>query len=334
LPDGTENWTESFVNTTDAEDNGFWFRSEAGIDGEQTLFTTSMTDGSGRLITDPTRAVHLPRSAHFRVNDFDFTLITVHLPFAGGDTSESAKETRVVLDYLDEYFEQPGHDPDVIISGDFNIPSRLSGQTGSAGVVLDQIFDDDPRFQVGERRFVVTVHEPTLRRSVADGGTPANNYDHFVVSADVLEELVQARRVSTDVLTANADDPELRLTSDHFPVVAFFRTVGAGVQLDVGPTMMSVNAVVNGASFTSRISVGSWISIFEAELAPTTRLWRVDEIIAGVLPTKLDGVSVLVNGNPAAVSFISPGQLNVQAPDDEALGPVSVGRHPGWNRVL
>ncbi len=324
LPGGTDDWSASFVDTTDTQDNGFWFRDGVEIDSERTLFATSMTDSAGRLITDPARAVHPPRSAHYRVNDFDFTLITTHLTFAGGDTSESAREMGVLLDYLDEYFKEPGHDPDVIISGDFNIPSRLSGQSGSGGIILDQIFEQDPRFQVGERRFAVTVHEPTSRRSLANGGVPANNYDHFVVSADVLEELVQARRVDTTILTASAEDPEQRLTSDHFPVVAFFRTVGAGVELDTGPKMISVNAVVNAASFTPGISTGSWISIFGTELAPTTRRWLGSEIIDGVLPTKLDGVSVLINGKPAAVSFISPGQLNVQAPDDEALGPVSV----------
>ena len=164
LPGGTDDWSASFVDTTDTQDNGFWFRDGVEIDSERTLFVTLTTDGSGRLITDPARSVHPPRSAHFRVNDFDFTLITTHLTFAGGDTSESAREMGVLLDYLDEYFKQPGHDPDVIVSGDFNIPSRLSGQTGSGGITLDQIFEQDPRFQIGERRFAVTVHEPTSRR--------------------------------------------------------------------------------------------------------------------------------------------------------------------------
>jgi uncharacterized protein (TIGR03437 family) len=231
---------------------------------------------------------------------------------------------KVLLDYLDEYFATPGHDPDVIISGDFNVPSRLGGQTGSGDIVLDQVFEEDPRFQTGERRFVVLVHEPTSRKSLANGGVPANNYDHFVVSADVLEELVLARRVNTDVLTDNADDPEQRLTSDHVPIVAFFRTRGAGIGLDVGPRLMSLDAVVNGASFAPGIANGSWISIFGSDLAPTTRLWRGDEIIDGVLPTELDGVRVRINGKDAAISFISPGQLNVQAPDDDAHGPVSV----------
>lgn len=324
LPDELGNWTASFVDTTDTQDNGFWFRSPASVADERTLFTTSLTDASGRLVSDPVRAVHPPRAAHFKVGDFDFTHITVHLTFADGNTGESVREMKVLLDYLDEYFATPGHDPDVIISGDFNIPSRLSGQTGSGGVVLDQVFEEDQRFQIGERRFVTLVHEPTSRKSLANGGSPASNYDHFVVSADSLEELVLARRVSTDVLTEDPDDPEQRLTSDHFPIVAFFRTRGADIGLDGEPRLMSLSAVVNGASFGSGIASGSWISIFGSDLAPTTRLWKGDEIIDGVLPTQLDGVRVRINGKQAAISFISPGQLNVQAPDDDALGPVSV----------
>ena len=324
LPGGASAWSASFLDTTDRQDNGFWIRPTVRIGDERTLLATSMFDGSGRIVTDPSRSVHPPRAAHFTVGNFDFTLITLHLTFSGGDTSESAREMGVLLDYLDDYFRQPGHDPDVIIAGDFNIPSRLSEQTGSGGITLDPIFDQDPRFQVGERRFVVTVHEPTSRRSVANGGVPANNFDHFVLSADTLEEFVQARRVSTDILTAHPEDPEERLTSDHFPVVAFFRTVGAGIEPDVGQVGISISSVLNGGSFESGFAAGSWISIFGENLAPTARTWRPDEIVDGILPTQLDDVRVLINSRPAAVFFISPGQLNVQAPDDAAVGPVLV----------
>ncbi len=325
LPGGAAIWHDSFFDTSDVQDNGFWYRLPVHIDGAAPLFVSSMMDASGRIMTDPERSLHPPEMAHFTVGDFDFTLITVHLTFAGGDTSESAREMRVVLDYLDEYFRQPGHDPDVIICGDFNTPSLLSGQSGSAGITLDSVIDSDPRFQTGERRFVVAVHEPTSRSSAANGGVPANNYDHFVLSADVMEELLQARRVAPEILTDDPADPEERLTSDHFPVVALFRTSGEGVHLDEGAKAATgITGVVNGASFRDGIAAGSWITIFGTELASTTRIWRDDEIVGGVLPTSLDELSVLVNGKPAAVYFISPTQLNVEAPDDTALGPVSV----------
>jgi uncharacterized protein (TIGR03437 family) len=82
------------------------------------------------------------------------------------------------------------------------------------------------------------------------------------------------------------------------------------------PSISATNGVVNGASFSSGIAPGAWVSIFGDNLAPTTRTWRSDEIVNGKLPTSLDGVSASINGKPAAVYFISPKQLNVQVPDD------------------
>ena len=46
-------------------------------------------------------------------------------------------------------------------------------------------------------------------------------------------------------------------------------------------------------------------------------------IVNGNLPTLLDGVSVNVGSKAAYVYFISPGQINVQAPD-VGTGPVPV----------
>lgn len=320
LPSGTARWRYSFFDTTDGQDNGLWYQRGILVRNAVPLFVTGQISSTGRLVTDPARAVHPPLAAHVAAGDFDFTFITLHLTFAEGDTQESARELRVLLDFLDEYFRAPGHDPDVILCGDFNIPSRLSGQTGRNGITLDPIFDDDPRFQSGERRFVVTVHEPTSRNSL---GSPVSNYDHCVFSADVMEELIQARRAATEILTDHPDDPEVTLTSDHFPIVAFFATKGERVARDLG-YHPSVEAVANGASFEARVSPGAWVSIFGEDLATTTRIWREDESRDGILPKELDGVQVEFDGKPAAVYFVSPGQLNVQAPDGLPEGPVRV----------
>lgn len=325
LPGGQENWRALFTDTSDSQDNGVWLRAAIRPSAFSTLFIHAATDSSGRRLVDTSRTTHPPAVATFTIGDFDFTLILLHLTFADGQSQQSAREFGEILNYLDSYFQQPGHDPDVIIAGDFNIPTRLSGQVGSGGVILDPIFEDDPRFRIGNRRFVATVHEPTSRGPAAQDGAPRNNYDHFILSVDALEEFIQARRVDPEILTADPDDPELRLTSDHFPIVAFFRTSGEGVSLDAGPTpAAAITGVVDGASFREAIAAGSWITIFGTELAPTTRIWRGDEIVNGLLPISLDEVGVLVNGKPAATFFISPTQLNVQAPDDNALGPVTV----------
>lgn len=91
-----------------------------------------------------------------------------------------------------------------------------------------------------------------------------------------------------------------------------------------GGSVPTISSVVNGASFQPGIAAGSWVTIKGANLASATRTWRNDEIVNGQLPTSLDGVSVKINGKDAAVYFISPAQINVQAPSDTALGDVPV----------
>ena len=85
-----------------------------------------------------------------------------------------------------------------------------------------------------------------------------------------------------------------------------------------------ISGVVNGASFSGAVASASWITITGRNLAPVTRIWGDSDFNGAALPTSLDGVSATVNGRPAYVFFISPGQLNVLAPDDLTLGAVQV----------
>ena len=100
-----------------------------------------------------------------------------------------------------------------------------------------------------------------------------------------------------------------------------------GLTPPLAPSMLpTITSVVNGASFQPGIQSGSWVTIQGTNLANTNpgRTWRADEIVNGNLPTALDGVSVTIDGKPAFVEYISPGQINVQAPADSATGPVNV----------
>jgi uncharacterized protein (TIGR03437 family) len=87
---------------------------------------------------------------------------------------------------------------------------------------------------------------------------------------------------------------------------------------------LAISSVVNGAGFQPSIAPGSWATIIGSNLTKNTRTWRADEIVSGVLPTQLDGTSVTIDGKPAAVYYISPTQLNVQAPSDNNSGAVNV----------
>ena len=95
------------------------------------------------------------------------------------------------------------------------------------------------------------------------------------------------------------------------------------------PAKPAITGIVNDAGFTAGgpVSTGSWVAIFGTGLAPAgdSRKWNeATEIVNGKLPTNLDGTSVTVNGKPAAVEYVQPSQVNIQPPDDTAVGPVQV----------
>jgi uncharacterized protein (TIGR03437 family) len=60
------------------------------------------------------------------------------------------------------------------------------------------------------------------------------------------------------------------------------------------------------------------VSIYGSNLASGTAVWKGD------FPQSLGGTSVEINGRAAFLSFVSPSQINLQAPDDSTVGPVSV----------
>jgi uncharacterized protein (TIGR03437 family) len=98
-------------------------------------------------------------------------------------------------------------------------------------------------------------------------------------------------------------------------------TVQLSVQASSG---INIAGLVNAASSQPGFASATWVSIYGTSLAGTTYSWQSSDFVNGALPTSLDGVSVTINGNPAYISYISPTQINVLAPDDTTIGPVQV----------
>src|SRR5471030_785137 len=96
----------------------------------------------------------------------------------------------------------------------------------------------------------------------------------------------------------------------------------------LGPIAAPQKAVIGGvadsASGRPGIASGSWVSIYGSGFSATTRTWQNSDFQGTNLPVSLDVVSVNINGKAAALSFISPGQINVQAPQDSSAGSVQV----------
>ncbi len=83
------------------------------------------------------------------------------------------------------------------------------------------------------------------------------------------------------------------------------------------PTVAS-SGIVPVYSTVPTIQPGSWVSIYGTNLASGTATWT------GNFPTSLAGTSVTINGKPAYLWYVSPTQINLQAPNDTTTGPVPV----------
>jgi uncharacterized protein (TIGR03437 family) len=99
------------------------------------------------------------------------------------------------------------------------------------------------------------------------------------------------------------------------------------------PTITSVDSASAYGGYPYFAS-GSWLEIKGTNLAdpsdprlkasPNPGEWTASDFSGVNAPTLLDGVSVSINGKPAYVWYLSPGQINVQAPQDSTIGNVSI----------
>ena len=104
------------------------------------------------------------------------------------------------------------------------------------------------------------------------------------------------------------------------------------LQADTAPVSITQVRTAEGWGDVLNFSSGSWLQIKGTSLAFTApeRQWLSGDFNGVNAPTSLDGVSVSINGKPAFVSYTKPddgrgpSQINVQAPDDPAVGPVEV----------
>ena len=87
------------------------------------------------------------------------------------------------------------------------------------------------------------------------------------------------------------------------------------------PSIEASGGVVSASAFGqfSQLALGSWVDLWIVSRPRFTLLGRAD--FSGVnAPTSLDGTSVTIGGQPAFISYISPGQINAQVPTGSGTG--------------
>ncbi len=120
-------------------------------------------------------------------------------------------------------------------------------------------------------------------------------------------------------VSANGGNGDNRSTGDHIYSAEYVllpvSTATTGVPL--------VRSIASAAPGVSGVQSGSWITIMGTNFATARTTWD-NAIVTNVFPTTLGGVTVLINGKAAPISFVNETQINALAPADTALGPVSV----------
>jgi uncharacterized protein (TIGR03437 family) len=115
-------------------------------------------------------------------------------------------------------------------------------------------------------------------------------------------------------------------TSTDFPVVRPLQgTNGGGPLAQDGLVLMlgsaqpfsgpMITAVSDNLIDGGPVVPGGWFYVKGSDLSDVTRIWGESDFTGSTaLPTDLNGVEVWVNGAPVPVYFVSPGQVNAQAP--------------------
>lgn len=108
------------------------------------------------------------------------------------------------------------------------------------------------------------------------------------------------------------------------PVNRILEISAACVTNCVAPVTPVIAGVSSAATNKQTVTPGDWVSIYGTDLASTTGGLLPADINGSSLPTVLNGVSVTVDGIPAAVSYTSAGQVNIEIPTDTTIGTVAV----------
>ena len=95
--------------------------------------------------------------------------------------------------------------------------------------------------------------------------------------------------------------------------------LAAGYRPPFTAPQLSQGGAVNAASSQPGLAAGSLASVYGQNLGTATL-----SATSLPLPTALGGLSILINGTPAPLLFVSPGQVNLQVPWNITTGSVNI----------
>jgi uncharacterized protein (TIGR03437 family) len=122
-------------------------------------------------------------------------------------------------------------------------------------------------------------------------------------------------------IAGNATNGDNRPTGDHIYatdyVVLPASTATTGIPV--------ISSIEGSAGATGSIQSCSWVTVRGLNFGPAAGTdWTKSISSDNVFPTTLDGVTVIIDGKPAPISFVNNDQINAIVPQDTAVGNVQV----------
>ena len=207
-----------------------------------------------------------------------------------------------------DIMENIGKEPN-IVHGSVHGPNYTGGTGMSAPYSLSagQRFADDfhlyaIEWETGVVRFYVDdqLYETVTPANLPTGATWVFDHPFFVLL-----------NVAVGGPTSWPGAPD---ATTQFPQQMLVDYVRVYQRATTAVPTVTAGGITNSASYLPGFAPGSWVTIWGQNLANSTRSWQASDFVNGNLPTQLDGVSLTINGQPAFISYISPTQINAQAP--------------------
>jgi uncharacterized protein (TIGR03437 family) len=193
-----------------------------------------------------------------------------------------------------------------VLAGDGN-----DGFSGDFGPGPDAELDDPASIALDSKGYlyIADTNNSRIRKVYPDGtiatiaglGIPAYTGNGGPASAATLSFPHGVAVLGSDVYISDTENNVIRLLKP------------------VAPALVA-GGVLNGASFKPQVSPGALATIFGSNFIGTGETGTA----AVPLPPSFAGVSVSVNGKPAAILFIDTDQINFQIPWDTAPGSATI----------
>jgi len=200
--------------------------------------------------------------------------------------------------------------------------TNTGGGGGTSVAVIDTAVTD-PAYNTVLAK--VTVGSAPWGIAITPDGTRAYVTNEQSKSVSVIDTMVTDPAYNTVVATVDVGVNPIG--------VAIAKVSNYVCSNTVPPVISSVDSASAYGGY-SYFGSGSWLEIKGSNLADPNdpRLkapvnpgqWTAADFNGANAPEMLDGIGAGINGKPAYVWYLSPGQINVQAPEDSATGNVAI----------